>query len=162
MCERVCESCVCVKGGSGGESPSSVPSCLLSCLQAKCAQEMLLAVLLSPSHSLTLLLPFSSRLLSYSLTHSLAPSLTGHAVSPSPLSCHHRPTSQATCVCRAAALQRCVPCATTGRGFLQVCTRWSSQMATPSTRFRKPRLLLLPSFHLFYPPPFIRLPSIAG
>lgn len=108
-------------------------------LQAECAQEMLLSLslLISPAHSLTLPLPFSSCSLS----------LGTPSPPPPPLSCHHPPTSLATCVCRAAALWCCVPCATTGRGFLLVCIRWSSQMETPSTLLCKPHLHLPPSLH---------------
>lgn len=47
-------------------------------------------------------------------------------------------------------------------GFLYVCIRWSSQMATPSTLIRKPLLFLLSSFHqsfisalFFFPSSFL-------
>lgn len=128
--------------------PSTLPSCLLSCCKPNALKRCCsLSLLISLAHSLTLSLPFSSRSLS----------LGTPSPPPPPLSCHHPPTSLATCVCRAAALWCCVPCATTGRGFLLVCIRWSSQMETPSTLLCKPHLHLLPSLHSFLPSSSISL-----
>lgn len=78
-------------------SPPSVtlPSCLLSCCKPNVLKRCCSLCLSHPfTHSLRLLLPFSSR--------SLPPSLSQHArapppPSPPPLSFHHRPTSDATC-----------------------------------------------------------------
>lgn len=130
-------------------------------LQAECAQEMLLSPPISPSHSLTLALPFSSLSLG-TLTGPPPPLLLSSSslLPPPPTSSLLSSSSYITgyvCVC--VVLQPCssaVPCATAGRGFLRVCIRWSSwigntihQAPPPSPAHPSIAILFLLNLHPF-------------
>lgn len=143
-CKCVCVTCECVYFRERGVvlppsvrwwcfPPSALPALLLNYCKLNVFKRCRLSHR-SVAHALFTLLLLLARSHSISLPPSLYFSARSLTDSPSPpplhplLSYHPPPTSQATCECRATASQRCVPCATSGRGFLQACIRWSSQM----------------------------------
>lgn len=150
----------------------TLPPRLPSCSEPNVLERCLLSVPVSPSHalthSLTLPLPFSLSLArTITLPRSrtpLHPSSNSSPSSSSPHPCHHRrrrrrrcrrrPTSLATCVCRAAALFSAACRVQPLEGVSCVCVHevefTDGDTIRRAAQTPPPSLVTLPSAHLFF------------